>query len=143
MKDIVLVGIGGLLGAISRFVTGRWLSAIFPMPGHMVTLVINASGSMLLGFIIAKAAGSSLVGRWQVFLAAGFCGSFTTFSSWVLDIANLMEQASLRTAASHAFVGVLVGVAALAVGVFLGRHWPVPFDPAHIVQALRAPWWAR
>ncbi len=143
MKDIVLVGIGGLLGAISRFVTGRWLSAIYPMPGHVVTLVINASGSLLLGFIIARAAGSGQIGRWQVFLVAGFCGSFTTFSSWVLDIANLSEQASLRAAAGHAFVSVLVGVAALAVGVFVGRHWPVPFELRDIVRAVRVPWWAR
>ena len=136
MKDLFLVGMGGLVGAISRFVAGRCLTTICPLPGHIATLLVNATGSFVLGLVIAKAAGSAHLARWQVFLTAGFCGSFTTFSSWILDISNLAEQASLRAAAGHAFLGLLVGVAALALGTSLGRYQALALRLEDVVQAL-------
>lgn len=136
MRDLVLVGIGGVVGAISRFVTGRWLTNACPLPGHIATLVINAAGSLVLGFVVARAAGGGRLARWEMLLTAGFCGSYTTFSSWVLDILSLAERASLAAAATHALVGVLVGVVALAAGVFLARHWPVAFHLEALTSAL-------
>lgn len=136
---MALVGIGGLLGAISRFVTSRWLTTAYPLPSHIATLVINTIGSLLLGFIVARAAGSSQSARWQVFLAVGFCGSFTTFSSWILDISNLAQKASMRSATNHVIASLVLGVTAFAVGMLLGQRWAILLHPSSIAQSLRIP----
>lgn len=139
MRDVTLVGIGGLLGAISRFVTSRWLTTICPLPNHIATLVINTAGSLLLGFIVARVSGSNHLVRWQAFLTAGFCGSFTTFSSWILDISKLAQQASLRSATNHVIVSLLLGVTAFALGILLGQRWAVPLHWDDIARSLGFP----
>jgi len=121
---MLLVGLGGLLGAISRYATGRWLVAALPLPSHMVTAIINTAGSILLGLLVARAAATGTDARWQIFLTVGFCGAFTTFSSWILDISKLAEQASWRSATGHIVASLALGVAGFALGMFLGRHMP-------------------
>ncbi len=141
LRDLFLVGIGGLLGATSRFLTSRWLTAAYPVPGHIATLIINTAGSLFLGFIIARAAGSSQFARWQVFLTVGFCGSFTTFSTWILDISNLAQQASLRSATNHVLASLVLGVAAFALGMLAGQRWGLPLHLGDMVHSLRVRDW--
>ena len=101
LRDLLLVGIGGLLGAISRFVTTRWLTTACPFPSHIATVIINTAGSLLLGLLVARATGSGQAVHGHIFLTVGFCGSFTTFSSWILDISSLARQAPLQATISH------------------------------------------
>ena len=122
MRELVLVGAGGLLGAISRFGVSRWLMAAHSVPSHFATLAINTVGSFLLGYCVARAGGSGQFARWQAFLTIGFCGSFTTFSSWILDLGRLARDSSLRSATHHMLASLALGVLAVGLGVLLGRH---------------------
>lgn len=121
MGDLLVVGFGGLLGAVSRYLTGRFLTTACPLPTHVATLVINTVGSLLLGYIVARdAAASSQAARWQLFLAVGFCGSFTTFSSWILDLRGLLQHTCHRSAAYHLLLSLFLGVAGFGLGSLLG-----------------------
>jgi len=122
VKEILHVGFGGLLGAVTRFMISRWLARLWTVPGHVATLVINGGGSFLLGLTLGLGTGAGRPIRGQLFLTVGFCGSFTTFSSWVSDVAALADQASPLSALDHIFVSLGLSLLLFAVGVYLGRQ---------------------
>jgi CrcB protein len=118
------IAVGAVLGASARyFLSGliaRNASATFPYG----TLLINVTGSLVLGFFVVYSTERVLLDpRWRLLVAIGFCGSYTTFSSYAFESFALMEQGqwlmmSLNVLASNAFclAAVLAG-AALARGL--------------------------
>jgi fluoride exporter len=119
--QILLVGMGGMLGSMARFILSRTVEAransIFPLG----TLSVNIIGSLILGLIYAltlRRAG--LDDSWRIFLATGFCGGFTTFSAFALENFTLLHQ---RPAISVAYIclSVILGVLSIALGFFAGK----------------------
>lgn len=115
---VFLVGLGGFIGSILRFVTVRLvdgkLNAIFPYG----TLTVNIIGSFLLGIIYMLAlrkVGLSENGR--LFLGVGFCGGFTTFSAFALENFSLVQQKFFGTSLLYISISVVVSILALAAGV--------------------------
>ena len=87
------ISLGAIVGASARyFVSGfvaRHLSTIFPYG----TLIINITGSLILGFFLVYSSERALLDpRWRLLVAIGFCGSYTTFSSYAFESFALMEQ---------------------------------------------------
>ena len=87
------ISLGAIVGASARyFVSGfvaRHLSTIFPYG----TLIINITGSLILGFFLVYSTERALLDpRWRLLVAIGFCGSYTTFSSYAFESFALMEQ---------------------------------------------------
>jgi fluoride exporter len=119
--QILLVGMGGMIGSMARFILSRTVEAransIFPLG----TLSVNIIGSLILGLIYAltlRRAG--LDDSWRIFLATGFCGGFTTFSAFALENFTLLHQ---RPAISVAYIclSVILGVLSIALGFFAGK----------------------
>ena len=111
MNAALLVGAGGVLGALSRFAVGAWLP-----DRRRDTLVVNVLGSLALGALTAGLAADD--GLLAVF-GTGFCGAFTTFSSFAVETVQLYERGDRRGAAGNAalnLVGALLGV---GVGAWL------------------------
>ncbi|MGA9645354.1 MAG: fluoride efflux transporter CrcB [Terriglobales bacterium] len=118
------IALGAVVGASARYFLstyiGRHFSTVFPYG----TLLINITGSLILGFFLVYASERVLVDpRWRLLVAVGFCGSYTTFSSYAFESFALMEQGqwllmSLNILSSNALclAGVLAG-AALARGL--------------------------
>lgn len=105
MNAALLVGLGGVLGALARFGVGSLL------PGRTRdTLAVNVLGSFALGGLTAGLAdGSGLL----TLFGTGFCGAFTTFSSFAVETVELYERSGTRAATRNAtvhLVGALVGV---------------------------------
>ncbi|MCA1697657.1 MAG: fluoride efflux transporter CrcB [Actinobacteria bacterium] len=115
----VLLGIAALggSGAVLRFaldgIVERRARGDFPAG----TLTVNLSGSAVAGFLVGAGAG----GDASLLLLAGFVGSFTTFSTWLLEAQRLAEEGALRTGALNLAVSFLAGLAAAAVGRALGE----------------------
>ena len=110
----LLVIVGGGLGAIGRLLLTVWIGSTgngFPLG----TAVVNAAGSLALGFIVGADFGVPLVGPDPV--AIGLLGGFTTFSTWMHDIDRTQGP---RSAAAVAGVPMVLGFAAAAVGVLIG-----------------------
>ncbi|WP_114579295.1 fluoride efflux transporter CrcB [Saliphagus sp. LR7] len=98
--EVLLISIGGALGAVLRYVVGQLLDAQrFPWG----TLVVNAVGSFVLGAVIAGVTNGDAL----LVVSVGFCGAFTTFSSFSFQTVNLWEQGR-RTAAFLNALGNLV-----------------------------------
>jgi fluoride exporter len=118
------IALGAVVGASARYFLstyiGRHFSTVFPYG----TLLINITGSLILGFFLVYATERVLLDpRWRLLVAVGFCGSYTTFSSYAFESFALMEQGQwllmgLNILSSNALclAGVLAG-AALARGL--------------------------
>lgn len=119
MIALVLVAIGGAAGAVARYLIGRLFTAASPrlMPG--ATLAVNLSGSLLLGVLVAVA-GSEPTSGIALALAAGFLGAYTTFSTWMIETLQLMEQNAWRAALANLLLPALTGPPAALLGLWLG-----------------------
>ncbi len=89
MDRILLISIGAAAGANARYWIGVWaLQQIGPRFPYG-TLFVNVTGSLILGFLVALAADKLLPEPWRLLLAVGFCGSYTTFSSYAVESVDL------------------------------------------------------
>ena len=110
MFNCFAVGLGGFFGAVCRYLIGMIPvkeATLFPVK----TFGINLLGCLLIGLIIMSAAkGSGIPPRLELFLKVGFCGGFTTFSTFAAETAALIQQGYIGIAAVYAVLSVLVGV---------------------------------
>jgi CrcB protein len=119
---IILIGLGGFAGAISRylvdgFVTDRTGGA-FPWG----TLVINVSGSFVLGLLFAMTAERAILpAEIRGPLMIGFLGAYTTFSTYMLESWGLIESGSWGPAIANLGGSLVLGLAAVAAGLVIGR----------------------
>ena len=116
MLHILLVFLGGGLGAAGRYLVGiaalRHLGPGFPYG----TMIVNVVGSLLMGLLIGWLVRKGGSHEMRLFLATGLLGGFTTFSAFSLDVANLWE----RGAVAHAFGYTLGTVVACIIAIFAG-----------------------
>ena len=107
---IILVSVGGVFGALLRYV----LVYVQPVPVISSVILINVVGSFLIGYLLMHI--NSYV--WAV-AAIGFCGAFTTFSTYALDVVQLIAQGQFQRAVLYVFFMNICSLVACWVGVRL------------------------
>lgn len=123
MNALVLVFIGGGLGAVSRHLSGMALMRASGPGFPWGTMVVNIAGSLAMGLLIAwLARRSSGDADLRLLLATGFLGGFTTFSAFSLDAVTLYERGALTAAAAYVIASVTVSILALFGGLWLARQ---------------------
>ena len=123
--DLVLVGIGGFMGAIARRVVDLWVSDRSGSAFPLGTLVVNLSGAFLLGLLFAWAVERDVLPREiRGPVMIGFIGAYTTFSTWMLESMRLFEDGAWQLAALNLVGPVVLGMLAVAGGLALGRLLP-------------------
>ena len=110
----LLVFVGGGVGAVLRYGVGKLL------PGAVATMAVNIIGCFLMGILAAWLMGREQGESWRLLLGVGLLGGFTTFSAFALDFADLWRFQP-ATALSYAAMSVLASVAALFMGMWVGR----------------------
>lgn len=113
MAECLFVGIGGFIGSVCRYMIG--LIPLSPSNGFPVkTLVINVAGAFAIGLIAAAAAKNADISpRIVLLLKTGICGGFTTFSTFALEISDLIRGGSWAAAAAYMLLSLILGVAAV------------------------------
>jgi fluoride exporter len=106
----------GGAGAVARFLVDRSISTRISRPFPVGTLVVNLSGALLLGFF----AGLALSPHTALLAGTGFVGSYTTFSTWMLETQRLSEERQVVSAFANIAISVVLGVAAAWVGQSIG-----------------------
>ncbi|HJM40936.1 MAG TPA: fluoride efflux transporter CrcB [Candidatus Thalassarchaeaceae archaeon] len=106
-KMVAIVGVGGAIGAVLRYMIGEWLPDGFPWG----TLTVNLLGSLLLGIIV----GMSLSAEMGLLLGTGLMGAFTTMSAYSVDLVELFENSEYGPAMSYLLI-TLLGCPLLAYG---------------------------
>ena len=125
VSPYLLIGAGGFLGAIARFLMARWVFYLVDTRFPLGTFVINISGSFLLG-VLATIAGQKLFANaeaLQLALGVGFLGAFTTFSTFEFETHTLLANGAWMIAAANMFASLLVGLAAVRAGIVVARTW--------------------
>ena len=111
------IGAGGALGAMTRYAVAQLVGGgMFGMAGPMATLIVNIAGSMMMGALAGGiAAGLMLPEAWRGFIAVGFLGALTTFSSFALDTGQLVARQGMPMAALYVGLSVCLSLAAFFV----------------------------
>lgn len=120
---LLYVALGSALGGVGRFLISgalqRGTRGSFPVG----TLVVNVAGSFLLGFVAQWALEArDFSPQTRVFLTAGFCGGFTTFSTFSFEAFDLLEHGHYAQAGSYMAASVVLSLLAAAGGVLLARN---------------------
>lgn len=119
---IVLVALGGAAGAATRYVVDGFVSARLGGAFPWGTLVINLSGSLVLGILFALAIERGVLpASIRGPLMIGFLGAYTTFSTLMLESWRLWEGGAVALASVNLFGSMVLGLAAVIVGLTIGR----------------------
>lgn len=123
MSRILAVAAGGALGAVSRYGVALLVATFWRRDFPLATLLINVSGSFILGFFSTFAAGKMSVDpMWRLFVATGFVGAYTTFSTFEYETQRLTESGAVWWGALNVVTSVIAGFAAVQLGVILARR---------------------
>ena len=122
MHRIGIVGLGGLLGAISRYLVTGWFQGLLGSAFPWGTAVVNIVGGFLAGLVITLATESLVFStNARLFLAVGVLGGFTTFSSFGYETMRLAESGSYAYALGNVLLNVVVGFLAVFLGIVIAR----------------------
>ena len=122
MYHLLLVAVGGALGSGLRHLVNLAALRLFGPAFPWGTLAVNIAGSFVMGVfveVLARRFGGSA--ELRLFVATGILGGFTTFSAFSLDVAVLYERGATAQAALYVAASLAVSVAALFVGMWLGK----------------------
>jgi CrcB protein len=109
VADALFVGAGGVVGAVARHLVGERVDT-----NTLDTLAVNLLGSVLLGALVAAPVADSLL----LFAGTGFCGAFTTFSSFAFETVRLAETGDPEHALANAAVNLVGAILAVFVGAW-------------------------
>lgn len=117
---LVLVMIGAAVGASCRYLLDRSIQARHDMAFPLGTLTINVSGSFVLGVVLTATSAGAAPAQLAALLGAGFCGGFTTYSTFGYETLRLVEQGSSVNALLNIGASVVAGLLAATLGWGVG-----------------------
>lgn len=123
MRQILLVGLGGFLGSVSRYLVAGWTHRLWPLTTFPVgTLAVNVLGCWLIGLLAGLAEVRQLLGTdARLFLLIGVLGGFTTFSTFAYETLALTRDAEFFRPFANVLLQVVLGLGAAWLGYALAR----------------------
>lgn len=117
------VAVGGMLGTLARFSLQQLVPTRAPVAFPLMTLLINISGSMVLGLVMGYAlAGGGSGSRAEAAVAIGFCGAFTTMSAFAFETLTLLQSGQWARAGVYAGTTMVGSIAAAALGIMVSQR---------------------
>lgn len=120
MKQLLLVFLGGGAGSVLRFLISKALNPYTAIP--LGTLTVNVLGSLIIGIIFGAALKQNLLSNnMTLLLATGFCGGFTTFSSFAYENQAFLRSGDLMHFTLYSIGSLVLGLLAVMLGLYLAR----------------------
>jgi len=121
MLQVLFVALGGAIGSAARYLVGGWFAARFGAAFPYGTFVVNVTGSFIVGLFLAYAQERvSLSPYWRLFIAVGFVGGYTTFSTFEYESIRLLQDGEMLLATVYLIGSVVAGGVAAIAGIALG-----------------------
>jgi CrcB protein len=122
MMNVLVIGIGGFVGAVARYGIAVWIGQRWGRSFPLGTFVINVSGSFLIGLLMTLMAERFTENpQWRLLLVVGFLGAYTTFSTFEYETGALLKDGEWLFAGLNVVLSVIVGFAALKLGEVLAK----------------------
>ena len=119
MKTLLLIGTGGFIGTILRYLLSQFIQSKALSAFPYGTLGVNILGCFIIGIVFALSERTNMHPEWRLFLATGICGGFTTFSAFTNETFGLLRDGQLWYASVYIIVSVVIGVLATFIGYSL------------------------
>lgn len=117
MKQVLLVGAGGAVGSVMRFLASVFIVRLEPFPFPVATFTVNVLGCFCIGLFANLIPENNL----RFLLITGFCGGFTTFSTFANETLTLMNNNQMLLAIVYVLLSCIVGLCAVWLGMYLTK----------------------
>ena len=122
MLRFLLIAAGAALGANARYLVSVWAGGRFGVGFPFGTLIVNVTGSLLLGFLLSLTAERLLSSpEMRLFLTVGFLGSYTTFSTYAYESLILIRSGNVLLGVTYIVANTLIGLVFALLGIWLAR----------------------
>ena len=121
-RSLLLVAIGSSIGGTCRFLCQQFVQKHFPSSIPFGTLSVNIIGCFIIGIIYGLANKSNIISpEIRLFMATGFCGGYTTFSSFAYENISLMQEGEFYYIALYILYSLIIGFAAVYTGILFTK----------------------
>ncbi len=122
MMNYLIIGAGGFVGAIARYILAVWIGQRWGRSFPLGTFIINVSGSFLIGLLMTLMAERFTENpQWRLLLVVGFLGAYTTFSTFEYETGALLKDSEWLFASLNVILSVFVGFLALKLGEAIAK----------------------
>ena len=116
----MLIGIGGFIGSVCRYFGQQFVQLHFPSSLPLGTMMVNITGCFIIGIVYALSGRNDLLSPdLRIFLATGFCGGFTTFSSFAYENVSMVLDGEFFYTSIYLLISVVIGFGAVHAGILL------------------------
>lgn len=124
MKDVLILGFGGFFGTLSRYYLQQLLNKFVSFP--LGTLIVNITGCLIIGFIYGvvlnkTSLGDDLSNGVKLFFITGFCGGYTTFSSFAYECIDLVNKGYFINSLTYMILSIVFGFIFCYFGLFISK----------------------
>jgi CrcB protein len=120
MKVLFIIALGGAIGSASRYGVQSYIYKLYPFAFPMGTFLVNIIGCLLIGiFYGLSEKGNMLTPEWRLFLTTGFCGGFTTFSTFAVENVNLLKNSDFLYFGLYILGSVVLGITGVYAGIWI------------------------
>lgn len=124
MNQLLLVALGGGVGAVLRYLASGWTHTLTHSSLPLGTLAVNMLGCLLIGLLASALAGPVLIREeYRIAILVGLLGGFTTFSTFALESSALIGDGRFLLAAANMTISNVVGLAAVWAGQAISQRW--------------------
>lgn len=121
MKELIVVGLGGCVGAISRYLVAGWVQNLSNSHFPFGTLMVNSIGSFVIGLLAGISQHAVISPQMRLFLFIGLLGAFTTFSTFSYETMMLLRSGVIWEAFLNMIVSLILGLLLVYLGYAVGQ----------------------
>lgn len=120
MRTAMIIALGGAIGSLSRYGAQTCIYKLYPFVFPLGTFLVNMTGCLIIGLVYGLSEkGNLLSPEWRLFLTTGFCGGFTTFSTFAHENASLLRSFDFLYLGLNILGSVVLGIAAVFLGILI------------------------